>query len=96
MTQAGRFTVPAEHPALPGHFPGRPVVPGVMLLDRVITAVAGGRRAIGLPSVKFTRPVQPGCEIEVSCEAGGDGRVAFRCTVDGEEVARGTVAFETA
>jgi 3-hydroxymyristoyl/3-hydroxydecanoyl-(acyl carrier protein) dehydratase len=39
---AGDFTIPAEHPALPGHFPGRPVVPGALLLDHVL-----GRRAAG-------------------------------------------------
>jgi 3-hydroxymyristoyl/3-hydroxydecanoyl-(acyl carrier protein) dehydratase len=30
--------IAADHPALPGHFPGRPIVPGVVLLDCVLTA----------------------------------------------------------
>jgi len=34
-----QFTIPADHPSLPGHFPGNPVVPGVLVLDRVLDAV---------------------------------------------------------
>ncbi|RBC43168.1 hypothetical protein BRN41_12545, partial [Xanthomonas oryzae pv. oryzae] len=33
------FVVPHDHPCLPGHFPGRPVVPGVVVLDHVLQAV---------------------------------------------------------
>ncbi len=28
-------TIPADHPSLPGHFPGRPIVPAVVILDEV-------------------------------------------------------------
>jgi len=30
------FTIPETHPALSGHFPGNPLVPGVVILDRVL------------------------------------------------------------
>ncbi|HEY2395028.1 MAG TPA: hydroxymyristoyl-ACP dehydratase [Rudaea sp.] len=51
-----------EHPALPGHFPGQPVVPGVMLLDWVAAALGRwrGQRIAGLAQVKFLRPLLPG------------------------------------
>ncbi|MCK8784818.1 hypothetical protein M0638_10530 [Roseomonas sp. NAR14] len=38
-TRRAQFTVPASHPSLPGHFPGHPVVPGVVLLDAVLAAL---------------------------------------------------------
>jgi 3-hydroxyacyl-[acyl-carrier-protein] dehydratase len=57
------FRIPREHPSLPGHFPGHPVVPGVVLLDRVFAVIeaahphAGGWR---VPQVKFVQPLLPG------------------------------------
>lgn len=94
MTFAGRFTIPAEHPALPGHFPGRPVVPGVVLLDHAVGAVLAalsGRSAAGLPTVKFIRPVRPGECVEIFSGPPDRDRVPFACRVGGAEVARGTV-----
>jgi acyl-CoA synthetase (AMP-forming)/AMP-acid ligase II/3-hydroxymyristoyl/3-hydroxydecanoyl-(acyl carrier protein) dehydratase len=56
------FQVPANHPALPGHFPGRPIVPGVVVLDRVIAHLqqCTGRAVARLPRVKFSAPLRPG------------------------------------
>jgi len=95
MQHVGGFCIAADHPSLPGHFPGRPIVPGVVLLDAafaLLLAQRPGRAVIGVPSVKFTQAVRPGQDVEVSCDEGGD-RIAFACTVDGQNVLRGSVTL---
>jgi len=62
-THAATFRVPAQHPALAGHFPGNPIVPGVVILDAVIAATQqwlGGDHAIDrLSYAKFLAPMTP-------------------------------------
>ncbi|MGY0505767.1 hypothetical protein [Luteimonas sp. e5] len=75
------FSIPADHPALPGHFPGHPVVPGVMLLDAVLQAIEaehGPQPPLCLPQVKFVQPLLPGEEAEISLESPVRGRWRFR------------------
>jgi len=76
------FTVPAEHPALAGHFPGRPVVPGVMLLEAALAAVPLDAATLrSIPSTKFLHAVLPGERIELRIELsrGADAlRARFR------------------
>lgn len=57
------FTIPAEHAALPGHFPGNPIVPGVVILEHVL-GVVGSMRACNTGSLriltaKFLVPLLP-------------------------------------
>ena len=74
------FTVPVDHPALPGHFPGQPIVPGVVVLDRVIDAIEashGSLPPLRLPQVKFLHPLLPGQAAQV-CLEGEAPRWRFR------------------
>ncbi|HEX6832577.1 MAG TPA: hydroxymyristoyl-ACP dehydratase [Rudaea sp.] len=87
------FRIAADHPALPGHFPGRPVVPGVVLLDRVAAAfeVWQNRPAMEWPQVKFLSPLLPEEEAVLTLEAGAN---AARFTIErgAQIVATGTVS----
>jgi 3-hydroxymyristoyl/3-hydroxydecanoyl-(acyl carrier protein) dehydratase len=87
------FSIDPSHPSLPGHFPGAPVVPGVLVLEQVLAAIEaahGPPGALRLPQVKFVRPLLPGERAEVVIE-GEAPRWRFRVLHDGAVVAGGEV-----
>lgn len=94
---ADALLVEATHPCLPGHFPGRPVVPGVVILDRVVSAIEalhGPLGALRLPQVKFVQPLLPEQTAAIRLEpiAGQGPRWRFRVERDGTLLASGEIA----
>ncbi|HEY4582821.1 MAG TPA: hypothetical protein VIG88_08160 [Lysobacter sp.] len=88
------FVVDASHPALPGHFPGHPIVPGVVLLDRVVEAIEaahGPLARLRLPQVKFVQPLLPGECARVEID-GAAPRWRFRILRGDTLLASGDVA----
>ncbi|MDQ3039510.1 MAG: hypothetical protein M3Q51_06365 [Pseudomonadota bacterium] len=76
-----QFIVPHDHAALPGHFPGNPVVPGVLLLDHVLSlleAMQGPLHGVRLPQVKFLQPLLPGQDARVELSARGSSSWRFQ------------------
>ena len=80
--------VAADHPSLPGHFPGRPVVPGVLVLDQVFQGLlrASGQEVAHLRQARFTSPLLPGELANATCEIEGP-KASFRVTAQREDVA---------
>jgi len=88
----------ASHPALPGHFPGHPVIPGVLLLDALVNAlpaqVGGAVRVTAFPAVKFLAPLLPESDFEVVLAVKRSGQASFELLAGDRKIASGTVAYE--
>ncbi len=68
--------VPEDHPTARGHFPGRPVVPGALLLDEVAAALAGPG-PLTFRAVKFLAPVAHGAWLELRWQTADGGLWRF-------------------
>ena len=95
------LSVAADHPAYAGHFPGHPILPGVVLLDEALHALAAlqGLEAAGgqIKSAKFLSPVSPGeaLRLDYAATTAGDFRFEIVATAGTEErvVASGVLTF---
>jgi len=88
-----------------GHFPGNPVMPGVLIAEALAQVAAlvqlsahpeAARRTVllaGMDKMRFRRPVQPGQTLRLEVRATGSRRGIYRfeasATVDGQRVATG-------
>lgn len=85
------FAIPADHPALAGHFPDDPLVPGVVILDRLLLAAhRAGHHVDAIGNAKFIAPLRLDTPCEIHFETGGDGP-RFTLTQNGETIARGSL-----
>jgi 3-hydroxymyristoyl/3-hydroxydecanoyl-(acyl carrier protein) dehydratase len=94
-TNSVEFSIPGTHPSLAGHFPGRPIVPGVVLLDHVIAAAGrwlGTPLAVrSMPQAKFNAVLLPGerAHLELSLESSSRGAtLRFTIKRDAEPIAQ--------
>ena len=70
--------IPAGHPAFDGHFPGTPLLPGVVLLDEMLHAVLHtGEDGWTIAAAKFLHPVRPGETLIFEHERLASGGIRF-------------------
>ena len=94
MEAVTTLTIAVEHPALAGHFPGAPILPGVVLLDEIVHAVQSAEHAtVGwrIGTAKFVSPVHPGETLTLGHERMANGSIHFSVSRAGQAVAHGVL-----
>ena len=104
----GVKNVTQNEPFFQGHFPGYPVMPGVLIIEALaqvgaVGVLAGGEHQdklalfAGIDGVRFRRQVLPGdvltLEVEIERLKGRVGRGKGRATVGGERVCEAGLMF---
>jgi 3-hydroxyacyl-[acyl-carrier-protein] dehydratase len=101
--------VSLNEPQFQGHFPGRPLMPGVLIVEAmaqvgglIITQMPDLPKGLfvfaGIDGVRFRRPVVPGDQLRITCELltirrRRFGKVQAEATVEGETVCSGELMF---
>jgi len=104
----GIKNVTINEPQFQGHFPGRPLMPGVLIVEAmaqvggvVLKQMEGSDGLFvfaGIDKVRFRRPVVPGDQLVLTAEllkfrSGRLGKMYGRAEVDGQLVAEGEMLF---
>ncbi|HUA89820.1 MAG TPA: hypothetical protein VL994_10310 [Steroidobacteraceae bacterium] len=99
MRTSTTLTIRADHPALAGHFPGMPILPGVLLLDETLRALESQAspqpRHWRIGRAKFLKPVGPGETLLLELEQQANGSVHFQVSSAGRAVAEGMLVAAT-
>jgi 3-hydroxymyristoyl/3-hydroxydecanoyl-(acyl carrier protein) dehydratase len=104
MTAETTLLIAPDHPAFAGHFPGMPIVPGVVLLDAALHAALqaqapsagagdGTTTVCRISSAKFLSPVGPGETLSISCAIAASGSTHFDISSGKRKVATGALVF---
>ena len=93
------MSIPSHHPAIAGHFPGHPVVPGALILEYVFSTsmesyvdVAG---IVKLVQVKFIMPILPDQLFHISLDKKDNNRIAFIVTIDDHIFVKGILGYRS-
>ena len=104
----GIKNVTVNEPFFQGHFPGNPIMPGVLIVESLAQVGAvmllsmpenKGKLGVftGISSMKFRRQVVPGdtlvLEAELIMYRHGMGKANVKATVDGQIAASGEISF---
>ncbi len=85
-----QLAIAKDHPAYEGHFPGHPLLPGVVLIAEAMAALDASGWT--LASAKFLSPVEPGMVLTLAHAAKGPDTLEFEIASPRGIVATGTLS----
>ena len=95
MNNTAHWAVPPDNPAFAGHFPGTPILPGVVLLDMALQIIAKtsgiALDLCEISSVKFLSPASPGDELLIQHSISASGTIRFDILAGMRKIASGSI-----
>ncbi len=95
MKKQTPLKIATDHPAFAGHFPGSPIVPGVVLLDEVLHAIFIDTGLVAtawqINSVKFLSPLKPDETVMIEHEQLANGALKFQVVEKNRQIVIGSL-----
>ncbi len=86
-------SIDPTHPALAGHFPGNPIIPGVVILNELLCVAENCLHwrpgPLAIPSVKFMHPLRPSDPFTLVLERRSENQLSFSVLQEGTTIAAG-------
>ncbi len=100
MTIQQQFLIDSSHPSLVGHFPGNPIVPGVVVLGEILESIRESLQEqlviARVPVVKFHSPLRPSEIVDLTIDLLPEQNIAFSCLVGTRLIASGQLILDAA
>lgn len=90
------FTINSEHPSLAGHFPDHPLVPGVVILDEILSAIhLYDSRAVleSVTHLKFLAPLKADKVCQLTMNLNDYAKVLIECRLAGRVIVKGKLVL---
>ncbi|NOT84050.1 MAG: beta-hydroxyacyl-ACP dehydratase [Methylococcaceae bacterium] len=93
-----QYCIAANHPCFAGHFPGNPIVPGVVILDYARDLLQQWQpncRIKTITQVKFLQPLHPEQAFTITLSQGAANSIKFVCSCGERRIVTGAFLTES-